>query len=268
MAGLFGLAACSPARLASWLTPSEGVRREQGLAYGPLPRQRLDLYTPEGLSSDAPLVLFLPGGAWVSGQRAEYGFVGITLARLGAVAAVADYRLWPEAAYPSFVEDAALALRFLAPQDRPLVVMGHSAGAFNAAAVALDPRWGVRSLVSGLIGISGPYEFGAHEVTPPAIFAGLERIQAAPAPLTGAAPMLLLHGGRDTTVGPYHSEILAERARAAGVPVRHVVWPRLSHIDIMAGFAPASRWLRLGEPEVVAELGRFLTSVRGHPPAG
>jgi acetyl esterase/lipase len=270
VAGLFGLTGCSPARVASLLTPLRGVRREAGLAYGPLPRQRLDLYTPDNLPAGAPTVLFLYGGGWVSGSRAEYVFVGATLARLGARVAVADYRLWPDVGFPAFTEDAALAARFVARGTRRLIVMGQSAGAYLAAAIALDPRWGVRPLIQGLVGISGPYDFGPEEVTPPDIFSGLTRVQAAPpeVSLEGAAPMLLLHGGADRIVGPYHSEILAGRARAAGVPVRHVVWPRLSHIDIMAGFTPASRWIGMGEPEVVAEIGRFLTSGAVHPPGG
>ncbi len=234
------------------------MRLQPGLGYGPLPRQRLDLYLPEHDTPNAPALLFLHGGAWVSGSRADYGFVGVTLARRGIVVAIADYRLWPKVAHPGFVEDAALAARWVATRHGGVTVMGHSAGAFLAACIALDPRWGVREQMRGFIGISGPYDFGAHEVTPPAIFAGLERIQAAPVPLEGAPPLLLLHGARDTTVGPYHSEILAERARQAGVPVRHVVWPRLSHIDIMAGFTPAARWLRMGEPAVVDEIAAFL----------
>jgi acetyl esterase/lipase len=76
--------------------------------------------------------------------------------------------------------------------------------------------------------------------------------------------MLLLHGGADRIVGPYHSDILAGRARAVGAAVRHVVWPRLSHIDIMAGFTPAARWLRMGEPQVLAEITRFLAEGPAH----
>jgi len=272
MAGLFSLPGYSPARVASLLTPLRGVRRQTDLSYGPLPRQRLDLYTNANLPPEAPAILFLHGGGWVSGAREDYGFVGVALARLGALVAVADYRLWPAAGFPAFVEDGALATRWLATHapERRLIVMGHSAGAFTAAAIALDPRWGARGHVQGLVGISGPYDFGPEEVTPPEIFAGLPRVRAAPpdVPLDGAPAMLLLHGGADRTVGPYHSEILAERARVAGVPVRHRVWPRLSHIDIMAGFTPASRWIGMGEPEVVAEIGHFLTSGAAHPPGG
>lgn len=262
MAGLFSLAACSPARLASALTPRGGVSIERGLAYGPLARQRLDLYRPAGLPADAPLLLFVYGGAWTMGAREEYGFVALPLAQSGALVAIADYRLWPEAAHPGFVEDTALATRWLAAREpaRRLVLMGHSAGAFNTAAVALDPRWGARDLVRGFIGVAGPYDFLSEEVTPPAIFAGLARVEAVPrdVPLAGAPPLLLLHGARDTVVRPSQSEILAERACNAGVSVRHRVWPGLAHIDIMAGFAPASRWLGVGEREVVEETTRFL----------
>ena len=264
MAGLFSLAACSPARLASALTPRGGVSVERGLAYGPLARQRLDLYAPATLSADAPALLFIHGGAWTSGSRAEYGFVGLPLAQSGALVAIADYRLWPEAAHPAFVEDTALAARWLAAREpgRRLVLMGHSAGAFNAAAVALDPRWGVRGLVRGFVGIAGPYDFTPEEVTPPAIFAGVTRVEAVPrdVPLQGAPPLLLLHGARDVTVGPHHSERLAERGRSAGVPVRHRVWPGLAHVDIMAGFTPAARWLGLGERSVLEEVRGFLAA--------
>jgi acetyl esterase/lipase len=267
MAGLFSLAACSPARLASALTPRGGVSVERGLAYGPLDRHRLDLYTPPSPAPDAPLLLFIHGGAWTSGSRAEYGFVALPLAQSGAIVALADYRLWPEAAYPAFVEDTALATRWLAAREpsRRLILMGHSAGAFNAAAAALDPRWGARPHVHGFIGIAGPYDFTPEEVTPPAIFAGLTRVQAVPpeVPLAGAPPLLLLHGERDIIVGPYHSERLAERARAAGTRVQHRTWPSLSHIDIMAGFTPAARWLRMGDPSVAEATTRFLANRLG-----
>jgi acetyl esterase/lipase len=250
------------ARLASLLTPRGGVRVTRGLAYGPLSRQRLDRYARPGLAPDAPLLLFVHGGAWVSGSRAEYGFVGLPIAQAGALVAVMDYRLWPDAAYPAFVEDTALAARWLAAREpaRRLVLMGHSAGAFNAAAAALDPRWGARGVVAGFIGVSGPYDFTPEEATPPEIFAGLSRVEAVPAsvPLAGGPRLLLLHGEADRTVGPYHSERLAARAMAEGAAVRHVTWPRLSHIDIMAGFAPASRFVRMGDAAVMAEVLGFL----------
>ncbi|WP_431303265.1 hypothetical protein [Sediminicoccus sp. BL-A-41-H5] len=139
---------------------------------------------------------------------------------MGCLVAIPDYRPWPEVAFPGFVEDPALAIRALAAREpqRPLVPMGHSAGAFNAGCVALDPAWGVQSLVGGFIGWASPNDFRRDEVSPPEIFPKA-RIQAAPRPLRAgeAPPRLLVHGAAAPIVGPYHSRILTESAVAAGV---------------------------------------------------
>ena len=255
------LAGCAPTDLANALTPAGDVTREAGLSYGPLPRQRFDLYRAPGLAPDAPLLVFMHGGAWRAGSRGDYRFLGFPLAAMGCLVAIPDYRLWPEVAFPGFVEDTALAVRGLAAREpgRRLVLMGHSAGAFNAGCVALDPAWGVQGLVGGFIGLAGPYDFGRDEVTPPEIFPQA-RIQAAPAPLReGETPdLLLVHGEADTIVGPYHSRILAERAVAAGVPVRHVVIPGMGHLGPVVALSTPARWLGLADAAVGSEVSGFL----------
>lgn len=255
------LPGCTATDAANALTPASGVLRQPDLAYGPLERQRLDLYRPAGLGPAAPLLVFVHGGGWRSGERGQYRFVALPLARLGCLVAVLGYRLWPEAAFPAFVEDTAGAVRFLAEREprRRLVLMGHSAGAFNAACVALDPAWGAQRAVGGFIGLAGPYDFTAREVDPPEIFPQ-PRIQAAPSPLRAGAtpPLLLLHGEADTTVGPYHSRILAERAQAAGVPARHVTYPGMGHLGVIAALAAPARWLGLANGAVQDEVARFV----------
>ena len=262
LAALLPLGGCSATGLATALTPSGGVAVERDLAYGPLPRQRMDLYRPAGLAPGAPLLVFFYGGGWRMGARADYPFVARPLARLGALVAVPDYRLWPEIAWPGFVEDGAAAVQALAEREpgRPLVLMGHSAGAFIAASLALDPRWGVRPRVAGYIGLAGPYDFGSDEVTPPAIFGGRPRVMAAPpeVDLRGAPRLLLLHGAADVTVGPYHSRILAQRARAARVEVRHVEYAGVSHVGIVAALATPVRALGLAGADVLGDLAAFL----------
>ncbi len=264
------LAACTPARLASAFTPAGGVRADRALAYGPLPRHRYDLHAPEVLADDAPLVVFVHGGNWQTGGRGEYDFVARPIARLGALVAVADYRLYPDAAWPGFVEDTALALRHLAAAHprRPLVAMGHSAGAYNAAAAALDPRWGAAGSAAGFVGLAGPYEFGVEEVSPPAVFAAAApRVVAAPGPLGRVARLLLIHGLEDRVVRPHHSQHLAARARAEGVPVRLVEVPGMGHVGPVAAFAAPVRALGLAPIDVLGELRLFLGAIRP-PPAG
>ncbi|MBD0275082.1 MAG: alpha/beta hydrolase, partial [Acetobacteraceae bacterium] len=63
------LPGCNASGLANALTPRGGYRRIADLAYGPLPRQRLDLYLPAGAGPKPPppLVVFIHGGNWRTG---------------------------------------------------------------------------------------------------------------------------------------------------------------------------------------------------------
>ena len=84
---------------------------------------------------------------------------------------VADYRLSPEVRYPVFLQDSALAMRWAFDNAQTygadparIFVMGHSAGAYNAAMLALDKRLlGAVGLsparLAGWIGLAGPYDF-------------------------------------------------------------------------------------------------------------
>ena len=114
---------------------------------------------------------FFYGGSWDSGRRQDYNWVGRALASRGFVTIIADYRLYPEVTYPGFLEDSALAVRWAADNaarfggdPTRIVLAGHSAGAYNAAMLALDGRYlkaaGVDpARVKALAGLSGPYDF-------------------------------------------------------------------------------------------------------------
>lgn len=168
---LAALSGCSPLKLLNTLNPTGPVDHVYGVAYGQDPRNTLDVYTPQTKPANAPVVVFFYGGSWNTGSKANYAFVGEALAARGMVVVIADYRLYPQVRYPSFLEDSAKALAWAhkhaktygGDPDR-LYVMGHSAGAYNAAMLALDPRWLAReglspSILSGWIGLAGPYDF-------------------------------------------------------------------------------------------------------------
>src|SRR3954469_12647371 len=149
VAALVALAACAPLATLNALTPSSGDRLAD-IAYGPLPRQRLDIYRPAAPAPAAgwPVVVFFYGGSWNHGERADYRFVGTALASRGVLTLVADYRLHPQVRYPDFLKDCAAALAYGLEHARELggdparvFTMGHSAGGYNAAMLALDPRW-------------------------------------------------------------------------------------------------------------------------------
>jgi acetyl esterase/lipase len=271
------LAACSPLRTFNSLVPKDrgAALVERGAAYGAHPRQRLDLYRPRAKGVEAagiplPIILFLYGGSWQSGMREGYGFAGRALAARGFLVAIPDYRLVPEVRFPAFLEDNARALRWVRANavrlggdpDR-VVLVGHSAGAYNAAMLALDPRWlgEDRSAVRGLVGLAGPYDFLplSGPITTAAF--GQERDLASTQPVNfasaGDPPALLLHGGRDTLVQPSESRRLAERLQAAGAHARVKLYPDIGHIGMVTALARPLR----GRASVLEDIAAFAGQV-------
>jgi len=136
------------------------------IAYGPHTRQRLDLYTADE-GSKRPVLLFVHGGGFRMGDKGganswQNAAVGRLAAEAGFLGAVMNYRLVPDAAWPSGGEDVNAALDWLATNaaryggdpDR-IVIVGTSAGAVHiATALKLRPDMPVRGavLLSGLYG--------------------------------------------------------------------------------------------------------------------
>ncbi|WP_338663812.1 alpha/beta hydrolase [Pararoseomonas sp. SCSIO 73927] len=267
LAAALPAAACSPLDIANGLTPGGGTALRPGIPYAPGERGRYDLYTPEGAGPASPLIVFFYGGGWTSGARGDYGFAARPLASLGALVAVPDYRLFPETRWPGFVEDGAAAVRAILAgpgTGRPVFLMGHSAGAFIALALALDPRWlgPAREALAGAIGLAGPYEFGPED-DPRGIFAGspARRARAAPGSpeqLAGTPPLLLLQGEADDTVRPAQATRLAALARAHDVPVETRLYPGLGHIGIVAALASPVRTLGLEGAPVLEDVRHWL----------
>ena len=170
---MLALVACSPIRALNALVPSASYALTADVPYGPLARQKLDIYRPVQAAPSAgwPVVVFFYGGSWNRGEKREYAFVGEALASRGVLTLIADYRLYPEVRYPEFLRDSARALahglqnaRGLGADPRRVFVMGHSAGGYNAAMLALDPRWlaetgHATTELAGFIGLAGAYDF-------------------------------------------------------------------------------------------------------------
>ena len=239
-------------------------------------RGLLDIYTPKG-ASDAPLVVFFYGGSWEDGERADYRFVAMALAKRGIVVVVPDYRLYPDVRFPDFIDDGARAVRWARRNatefggDPALIfLVGHSAGAYIAAMLALDKtRLDPASLsaLAGIVGLAGPYDFL------PLTGASLKRIFA---PAGGdlrtsqpiayargdAAPMLLLTGLRDATVSPENSRKLATRIRALGGRAETRFYKRADHTSVIAAFSPTLRWLAPSLGDTVAFIARRAGLIR------
>ncbi|MBB6503664.1 acetyl esterase/lipase [Sphingomonas endophytica] len=275
MAVLLGalVAACSPLTTFDALVPKDrgGLRVARDVAYGPDPRQRLDVYAPCAPSTrPRPVVVFLYGGSWNSGTRAGYAFVGRALAAQGFVTIVPDYRLVPAVRYPAFVEDGAAAVRWTMAHagehggnGRAVVLMGHSAGAYIAAMLAVDPRWlgDERAAVKGLVGLAGPYDFAPFDVAASRAAFGRWPDPSDTQPVkwasAGDPAALLLYGTEDTVVRPRNSQALAAKLRAGGVPVSLRAYPKLGHVGILLALARPFR----GRAPVLVDVSAFVRRV-------
>ena len=227
------------------------------VAYGGLPRQKLDIYVPTARPAGRPLpvILFFYGGAWSSGDRGDYTFVGRALAAQGFVVVIPDYRLVPGVRFPAFVEDAAASVRWVRTHiaavaggdpDR-IIVSGHSAGAYNAAMLAVDPHWLGRdySAIRGLIGLAGPYDFAPFD-DPAAIAAfgqwhDIRKTQPVAVAVRGAPPALLASGDEDRRVRPHNSDALAEVLTRLGSSVERRRYAGVDHVTILVDLAKPLR---------------------------
>lgn len=254
--GALAAAACAPVTVLNLLVPRGGYHVVRDLPYGADPRQKLDLYVPDGLKAPAPVILFFYGGSWQSGSKTTYLAFGQAFASRGIVVAVADYRVYPQVRYPAFVEDGASALAFVhahAAQQggdpARIFVAGHSAGAYIAVMLAADRRYLTRigadpGWIHGVIGISGPYDFlPLKDPDLVAIFGGADRTDTQPITYIDGRrpPMLLATGTADTTVGPHNTFNLASKLRSYGSKVKVVTYPGVGHIGIILSLAPGFR---------------------------
>lgn len=258
------LAGCSPPGLLTGINrlfPGDAGARlaARGIAYGPLERQKLDVWTPGPRRPGAglPVVIFLYGGGWVSGSRQDYGFAGSAYAGKGFVTILPDYRLVPAVRFPSFLEDGALAVRWardhaaeFGGDPRRISLAGHSAGAYNAAMLALDGHYlrdaGVDPrIVRAAALLAAPTDF-----YPFTEQRGRDALGQWPRPQetqpihfarADAPPLFLAAGTADDIVQPRNSIVLARRQRQLAAVAELKLYPGKSHVDLAKGLSKTFR---------------------------
>lgn len=256
------LTGCSATNVLNAVTPHSSYTLNADVAYGTQQRQKLDIYTPTLARPKTgwPVVVFFYGGSWNTGERIQYQFVGEALAARGVLTLVADYRLYPEVRYPDFLTDSAQALAYgfdqaarLGGDPKRVFVMGHSSGGYNAAMLALDTRW-LKAAghdpneLAGWIGLAGPYDFFPiiNPDAKPVFFHPNYPAHSQPIEFTrqDAPRTFLATAVDDKLVNPQrNARQLAEKLRAAGVPVTLRLYPSASHTTLIGAFAWPLRWI-------------------------
>ena len=248
---LLAVAGCSPADLLNATVSAAGSTETMNVAYMPGLRGTLDIYKPA--HAGGPLVIFLFGGSWTSGDKSTYPFVARPLAARGAVVVVPNYRLYPEVRFPAFLDDNARAVAWaiahaaeLGADPHSIFVVGHSAGAYDALMLATDPAYLARAgtsrdCLAGVVGLAGPYDFlpsNDPDVIPVFGPANIPANQPVAFADGHNPPLLLLAGTDDTIVMPRNTTSLAQHVQAAGGPVESRLYPGIGHIGLITAFAP------------------------------
>src|SRR5262245_23765950 len=179
---LHRLAVLLPALLAAYPVAAEEpkaaftVEKHLNLAYNSAKdadpeRHKLDVYVPKG-AKDAPVMMFVHGGAWRSGNKDLYAALGDTFTKQGIVTVVINYRLSSAkggAKHPDHIHDVAKAFAWVkenAPKyggsPDKLFVSGHSAGGHLVALLATDEEYLKAEKCSlkdvrGVMAVSGVY---------------------------------------------------------------------------------------------------------------
>jgi len=259
------LAGCSVFDLVDTVTPRGGYSVERDQAYGADARQRLDVYRPAGLDDPTrPVVLFFYGGNWKSGSKADYRFVGQSLATTGYTTVVADYRLYPAVGFPAFVEDGALAAAWTASHllradgsSRRIVLMGHSAGAYIVGMLAADPRYlgANRRLVEAWVGMAGPYQFVPDGENARILASPDGRPNmAAEAADAGTPPAFLIVAGADEIVGQVNADRMEAKLKSLGIPVQRKTYPGVHHATLIGGLGTSFGFIAPVRADVLAYL--------------
>ena len=265
------ISACSSLQFLNWSVPTRGYSVDKNVAFGDLPQQKLDVYVPDNVAPDAPMVVFYYGGSWSSGDKSGYKFVGEALSSLGYVTVVPNYRLYPDVKYPDFMADSAAALVWAhenasnyGVSPSKIVVAGHSAGAYNAMMLAVQPKFleaagGDTSMIDGVISLAGPFDFLPTDPDIQDTFSNVPHKEYQP--ITYAkkiAPTLLLWGEADTTVLPRNSTNMLVALKNAGTNVTGQAYPEVNHVDMVLALAYRFR----GRADVRAQMDSFIRGLK------
>lgn len=226
---------------------ARNIERLPTTSFGDHPAQKLVVVRPEnaGSGDNLPVLVFQHGGSWKDGDPEDYGFVGRSFAPHGFVAVIAGYRLGEDGVFPAMLEDGADGLAWirenigdLGGDPDNIILMGHSAGAYNVAMLALDRQWLAdaqvpHSAIKGVVGLAGPFDFYPFDSdSTRATFGGHSDPQATqPVNFVAdhAPPFLLIHGELDTTVRIRNSKALANRLEEYGVVIDLLSFSDMDH---------------------------------------
>ena len=242
------------------------VKIADGVTFGPENGNRLDIWsTAKKADAPRPVMVFFYGGGWANGTRTEYSYAARPFVEAGYIVVLPDYRKVPEVVFPGFVKDSAAAVKWVQANigqyggDPARVnVAGHSAGAYNALMLAMDPQWLGDKPVTSVISLAGAADF-----YPFTSKRAIEAMSNASDPLAtqpisfvgkNVPPILLIHGTADNVVRIRNANSLLAKQTATGGDIALRAYQGASHTDLVLALGTLFR----GQHPVVADSIAFL----------
>jgi acetyl esterase/lipase len=202
-------------------------------------KHKLDLYLPKD-KKNFPVLVFIHGGSWRSGDKSLYPALGNRFAKLGIGVAIPSYRLMPKNPHPAQIEDTAAAFAWvykniaqLGGDPKRIYVAGHSAGGHLVALLALDPVYLAKyeiplTAIKGVAALSGVYDVSNIQG-----FRGADG--DSPSPITHvhpkAPPFLVSYCQWDYLALPLQAREFAAALKKSFDPVELLYVPGQGHIS-------------------------------------
>src|SRR5262245_3599344 len=244
-------------------------------------RHKLDLYLPRG-KKNFPVVFFVHGGSWKSGNKDEYPQLGEIFANEGLGCVIPNYRLSPKVQHPAHIEDVASAFSWTVAniekhggrKDR-IFVFGHSAGGHLVSLLATDEKYLKKEQLSrmdirGVVAMSG-----VHEINPLVpMFRntfGKDRDECrAASPIShvrpGSPPFLLLYADNDLPFLGKMSEDMSDVLKKNKCECECMKVAHRNHMTIIVSFAQESDATREAIFDFIARHSEWKAPARPEAP--
>lgn len=225
------------------------------VSYGPDKRNTMNVFIPKGASSTTPFVLFMHGGAWVSGDKNDVAIVQLALGAQGIASASINYRYASKSVhYVELMNDVNLAVNYINDHGKDwnvdtskIAIGGISAGGHMAMLYAY--RYDTGNHINAVISMAGPSNIADTTVLDASVqnrlIGGVESMvgakytagktldqkfaDASPINFIKNVPTLLIHGTGDTVVNHAQSVTMDAKLASAGVPHKLMSIPNTNH---------------------------------------
>lgn len=260
-------------------TDMQNITKLENFRYGTFQRQVLDVYIPK--TTARGILVFGYGGGFKDGNKDEYGFVAEAFASLGFVTVIYDYRLNPDFTFPSYLEDAALVVRWAVDHakrfgvdPKNLLVAGHSAGAYLTAMLASDKRYLERvglepKDIKLALCFSGGFDFYDPQSTEHNGFLSedFKDVFGNPSTYLETQPInfidgdepafLIVHGAQDSILPVMQARSFVKKLQDIGNSVTYLEYENLDHAQTITTIAQPLRFLSSVYVDVKSQLEKL-----------